>query len=131
VRAPVVAGTQLLARRIDRVGDPEPLEFGEPRNRQAAVLHAQREDHAAREKFIAVFQRDDVKAFALRETDRAPGYHDVRRELGGLKPRPLGQVGSRQPGREAEVILDPCGGCGLPAHRHRVEHSSQQSTRAP
>jgi hypothetical protein len=54
-----------------------------------------------------------VKAVPLGQSDRAPWHEDPGAELLRLDPAALGELGTGDPGREAEVVLDPCRGRGL------------------
>jgi hypothetical protein len=107
------ARRELLARDVDRVGHARALVVLDAGHRQAAIAHAEREDHAARDQLVAAFDREDVPALALTQADRPRGHHHVGAELRDLHLRALGQLGPGDAGGKAQVVLDPSRGRGL------------------
>ena len=74
----------------------------------------------------AVVEPHGVVAVALVQADRLGRHADGGAELLGLDHRAVGQLGAGDAGREAEVVLDPGRGAGLPAGGDRVEHDRRQ-----
>jgi hypothetical protein len=117
----------LLAGAVGCVGDAEAFVVGETRDRQPAVLDAEREDERAAEELFAVVELDLVEAVALSEADGASGDHEADAELVGLDAATFREFGAGDAGWEAEVVLDPGGRGGLAADRDGVENDGRKS----
>ena len=70
---------------------------------------------------LAVVQVDRVVAVLARQLHRLGRHRQPGAELFRLQQRPRRQLAAGDPGREAEVVLDPRGGAGLAAEGDRVD----------
>ncbi len=71
-------------------------------------------------------ERDDVAAVFVAQAEGALGDRGAQAEAARLGDRPLGQLGAGDPGREAEVVLDPRRGARLAAERGRVDQHRRE-----
>ena len=93
--------------RAGRVEDADPLVGVDVGDGQPAVVGARGEDDGAGAHLVSVLEPDEVAVGAWLEPDRAVGRGGAGAELPRLRDRPGRELGAADPGREAEVVLDP------------------------
>jgi hypothetical protein len=113
------------------VVDTSSLELREAWHVELAVAGAGRDQDRPCGYRRPVVERDEVVPVFLLERGRLGRYANSRAELLRLDDRPICQLRARDPGWEAEVVLDPRGGPGLAARRDRVERDRRQALRGP
>ncbi len=90
------------------------------------IVHTRRDDHGVPAQPTAVGEAHRARRTVDLEPHHLTGGDHLRAELGGLAPRPIGQLRTRQSAREAQVVLDPrtlprlTAGRG-PFHQHRAQ----------
>ena len=103
-----VAPQHAWPRSGRRVVDARAFEAGRVRETQPAVAGAGGDDHRARDDPRAVVDRDDVVAVVAVEASAVARDPEMRApNLSAWIDAPLGQLRAGDPGREAEVVLDP------------------------
>src|SRR5207249_4386355 len=85
------------------------------------VVGAGGEHDGARCDLVLLFQSYDVSSVAGFERDRAVRGRGTGAELDRLTDGAAGQLGAADPGREAEVVLDPARRSGLAAERGALD----------
>ena len=110
-----------------RVVDPQAEQLVDPRHVQVAVPGTRGDHHAPRLHGRAVAEPDGVAAVARLERRRLRRDHQACAELAGLHAGALGELHARDPGWEAEVVLDPRRGPRLAAGGHRVDRHRLES----
>ena len=112
------AGLQLGGRVVD----PGALEVGPAFQRQRAVACAGRDDDrlAVDEFILGQVQPQPAAVPVGVEPDCLAGAGQLGAELQRLENGAAGQVGAGEAEREAEVVLDPGAGRGLPARADGV-----------
>jgi len=135
-----LAGGVAAADHDDRIGDAgqrlhlggrvehaDPLVVLQVRHVQPAVANPGGDQDGPPDQLGAVVQPDHVAAVVGLLQRGRPGRHaEHRAEFPGLDDRPVGQVGAGDAGGEAEVVLDPGRGAGLPAGGDRVDRQGLQ-----
>ena len=113
-----------LGGRVVDAGSLEPVHAGDL---EAAVPHAGREHHGVCLHLGPVGQPHDEVTVDAVERPGLAGDGERGTELAGLDDGSVGELGARDTGREAEVVLDlgrrPC----LPSCRDGVEHDRGES----
>ena len=117
---------ELRLGRARRVEHADPLVLGEPVDRQPPVLGPGREHHRARVDLVAALELHDVTVLARLQRQRPVRGRRARTELASLGDRAAGQLRAADPGREAEVVLDPARGPGLAAEHGALDHERIQ-----
>ncbi|CAB4916799.1 unannotated protein [freshwater metagenome] len=112
-----------------RVVDAGALEVGPAVQWQPAVARPGGQHDRAGEHLGAVAQHQPQLGAAGVQLDDLARAGQLGAELERLQGGPLGQLGPGQPGREAEVVLDPGAGRGLPAGAHGVQQHRPQALR--
>ena len=115
--------------RAGGVEDADPLVAVEVVDRQAAVFGAGREQHRAGDDLVAFVERDDVAPVARLQRAGAVRGRRAGAELARLGDRPAGQLGAADPGREAEVVLDPPRGARLAAEHGALDEQRVEALR--
>ena len=117
-----LAAAELPLGRAGGVEDADPLVVVEVVDRQAPVFGAGREQHRAGDDLVAFLEPDQVALLARLERLGAVGRRRAGAELARLGDRAAGQLAAADPGREAEVVLDPPRGAGLAAEHGALDH---------
>ena len=117
--------------RPGRVEDADALVVLEALDREAAVLGAGRQHDRAGRDLVPVAGADDVAIGAGLERDGLVGSRGAAAELPGLGDGAAGELRPADPGREAEVVLDPPGRAGLAAEHRALEHQRLEPLRGP
>ena len=120
---------ELRLRRPGCVEHADPLVVGEPLDGESPVLRAGCQQHGARRDLVVVLQTDDVSLAARFERERAVGRRRPRTELPRLGDGAAGQLRAADPGREAEVVLDPAGGARLAAEGGALDDERLEALR--
>ena len=98
---------------------------------EPAPARAGRDDDGARERVLAVVEVDADQALGpARELDRAVEARQHRVEAARLQRGLARQLGARDAGREADVVLDPGARAGLAAGRPGLGDERPQPLRA-
>ena len=88
---------------------------------QLAILHTgTQQDDVARN--LPAIPHLHVTVLAIDAQARRPLRNELRAEPRGLYQRPPSHVGSRNPGRESKIVLNPRRGSGLSARSLRLNH---------
>ena len=116
------AGLRLDERRA--VVDAGAFESREVLDRGAPVLHAGGDDHRPRRHPHAIVDDDREGRSLAGEFGGASGDQDLRAEFLRLRVGAAGQLLTRNPRGEAEIVFDPRAGAGLAARRVRLEHEN-------
>ena len=103
----------LTLERARGIEDAEALVLVEVRNGEAPVVGAGGDDDAAGDDLMPLLEPDEVGVDARLERLGAVGSRRAGLELARLGDRPARQLGAADPGREAEVVLDPARGARL------------------
>ena len=107
--------------RAGRVEDADPLVGVDVGDGQPAVVGARGENDGAGAHLVSVLEPDEVAVGARLEPDRAVRRGGAGAELARLRDRPGRQLGATDPGREAEVVLDPARRARLAAERAALD----------
>src|SRR6185503_8653272 len=94
-------------RRTGCVEDGQALELLEPLTREAPVVGAGGDHDCASDDLAAFLEVDPVRAVARLQSKRPVGRRRPRTELPRLGDRAARQLDTADPGRKAEVVLDP------------------------
>ena len=124
-----LGAAELGLGRAGGVEDADPLVLLEPVDRQPPVFGAGREQHRAGRDLVAVLEPDEVAVVAGLERLGAVGRRRAGAELARLGDRAAGQLGAADPGREAEVVLDPARGAGLAAEHGALDEQRVEALR--
>src|SRR5207237_3444068 len=112
---------QLRLGRAGRVEDAQTLVVAHALEREPPVVGAGGEDDGACCDLVLLFQSYEVSSLAGFERDRAVGGRGSCAELARLANGAAGELGAADPGREAEVVLDPARRSGLAAERGALD----------
>ena len=129
-----IASVPLAIARLDLgrgIVDAGAFEFGEPVDRQPAILHAGRDHDCLGADALAVVEggAEALVVEPLQER-HAPRHREARTELHRLDLAAPDQVGAGNAGRKAHVVLDPARRAGLAADRDILDDQRAQPFRA-
>ena len=124
-----LGAAELRLGRPGGVEDAEALVLVEVLDRQAPVFGPGREQHRLRRDLDVAVEPDPVAVLAGLERERPVGGRGAGAELARLGDRAAGQFGAADPGREAEVVLDPPRGPGLAAEHGALDHQRVEALR--
>ena len=104
------------------VEDAHALVLVEAFDREPPVVGAGREDDRVGDHLVVALEPDRVPGLTRLERERAIGRRSTGVELARLGDRAAGQLVAADPGREAEVVLDPPRGARLAAEPEALDH---------
>ena len=111
------------------VVDPTTGQLLDARHLEAPVLDPRRHHHGVGPNLAPVAEAArPATSRAPRSGDR-PRREHLRAETLGLRGRPAGEVGAREPHRETQVVLDPRALARLPARRLALDQHRPQALR--
>ncbi len=124
------ARAELGLDRRRPIGNARALKGGEVWHVGAAIARARGDHHGAGAQLPAFGKKErQRRTLVLRRALEPLGAErdrDFGAELERLVERAAGERMPRNPGREAEIILDPVRLAGLATHRHFVEHDHRE-----
>src|SRR5581483_4531922 len=123
------AAAELRLGRPGGVEDAQPFELREPLDGRPPVLRARREHDRSCRNLAVLFEPDEVAPVARLERERAVRRRRAGAELPRLRDGPAGQLGAADPGREAEVVLDPPRGPRLAPERGALDEKRVKALR--
>jgi hypothetical protein len=120
---------ELCLRRPGCIERADALVVGEIGERQPPVLGTGCENDSPGGDFVPSLELHHVPPVVDPERSRAIGRRRPSAELACLRHGPARQLDAAEPGREAEVVLDPSGGSGLAAESSALDHERVEPLR--
>src|SRR5262249_47001226 len=115
------AGAELRLGGARGVEGGQPLELGEPLDREPAVLRAGGEQDGAGGDLAVVLEADEMASGSRLEGERAVRRGAARVELARLRDGAARELGAGDPRGKPEVVLDPARRPGLAAERGALD----------